>query len=190
MRQEEIDTHIEMRKTYARMTQDLVAIRQYAKSCAGQPDAMQKLVDVSYFAEKTRQLADMIRKDCQELRDLCDRMVCVLWAQQDSGEPIRTEYCTASPDVKMQASLPDRKKQPIEYAAFCDYMGIPRELYCAPDGESPPVQVHWAGMLSYFSALLSQGKPLPPGIDPTKMYPVYKVRLQPRKEISGDLGIA
>jgi hypothetical protein len=49
------------------------------------------------------------------------------------------------------------------------------------DEDSEAVRPHWPGMVSYLTGLMRQGRPLPPGIDPEKTYPRYKLRLRALK---------
>jgi hypothetical protein len=117
-------------------------------------------------------------------------MACLVWVTKESDEPIRTEYVTASPDVKQMVSLPRRRSNPEGYATLMRYLGIAQELWDVDEESHAAVSFHWPGMIDYVSTLLAQGKPLPPGVDPTSTYPVYKLGLRPKREMPPASGMA
>lgn len=141
----------------------------------------EELVDYAYALYEAHKFIDDLEG---EVRRLKERAICLadaLWVQESTGESIRTDYCTATPDIKMAANIPSQKRDPEAFDAFMQHLGIKPELY---KGESEVVRPHWPGLVEYVSALISQGKPLPPGVNMEKKYPVYKMSFRKKKEPS------
>lgn len=134
-------------------------------------ESAEELVDVIYALREAAELLDDARKECNRLSEVAQRLACVAWMQTD-GSPVRTDYCIGSPDVKQTASTP-RPGSP-EYDQLIEFFGVPA---------SSPFRPHWPSMVDAISELGKQGKPLPPGIDPTKMMTVFKVTVRKKKPV-------
>ena len=151
-----------------------------AKTCP----SVEEHVDLAYaMRECTRYLEDM-RKECKRLKELCEKIGCVVWVKNATGETIRTKHCSAVVDVTMIAVLP--KEGSKEYERLMDHFGVPKKSYDADHeaGEKGAVRVHWPGCVQYLSQLALEGKPLPPGIDMSKTYPKYAFKpLRKRKDV-------
>lgn len=150
---------------------------------------MTELADLAYACNEVAKLTDSTRKEANRLKELCEKLVGALWVQQDTGDPVRTEYVTASPDVMLAPKVPDRRKDPAAFATLMNHFGIKPELWNVADEDSCAVQPHWPGMLSYAARLMKQGLPMPPGVT-FDTYPIFKLKLRARKEVSGALVIA
>jgi hypothetical protein len=158
-----------------RITSELQsAVRQ----CRSQED----LADDVYAIRQATKFVEDARKEMGKLERLAEKMCCALWVQAGLGDPISTRHCSASPDVKMMASLPNRHTQPEAYEKLMRHLGVPESLW--RDGDHASVEIHWLGFTDMLSRDLAAGRPLPPGIDPEKTYPEY--RLSP---VRGKMGV-
>lgn len=142
----------------------------------GEPD-LKELADTCFAVKKSLELIKELTVQLNNMERLTSNMICALWMNTD-GESIRTVYCTATPVVKMMVKTPNRRTQPDEYAEFCRHFGVTEELI-----QSGAFQVHWPSMVELISANAEQGKPLPPGCDPSSQYPVHSVTCRKTKDI-------
>lgn len=135
------------------------------------------LVDMAYVLREMAALADDIRRECAAHQGLMEKAACIEWVvRNDPTGPIRGELAVGTPDLKQMSSLPKPKTEPAEYRAMMLYLGVPENLHDV-------VRPHWPAMVDWISDLTAQGKPLPPGIDLTKTYPVYRLRLLKKKAV-------
>jgi hypothetical protein len=149
---------------------------QFIKDLHAEAD-LTELADMSYTLSKVTEIFDKIEKKTRGTSDLADRLLCMLWAQRSDAEPIRTTYCTITPRIRMAAQIP--KKGTDEYADLMNYLGINQELQ-----QADAVRPHWPGLVEHVTELLTSGRPLPAGVDPSKTYPVYGVTIRPKKGIT------
>lgn len=119
-------------------------------------------------------LADDIRKEFKKLGETIDHMLCAV-AASTKEHKIKTPYVTASCDVKLQAPVPKRSKEPEAYEELCRALGFSEELI-----KTGIADIRWPELTEYLSELTRQGKPLPPGIDPEKVKPLYTVSYRGR----------
>lgn len=144
------------------------------------------LVDRIYALREAAKLLDDTRKECNRLADFATRLACLIWAQGDSSEPIRTEYCTGSPDVQMSVNIPNKKRDPVAFCNLMKFLGVPENLYLT---ESEIVRPHWPGLVEMLTARLSKGLPLPEGIDVNATVPIYKITIRGKKGILSDSAV-
>ncbi len=126
---------------------------------------LRELGDAVFALKKSEDLLEDARKECGKLKSLVEKITCVRWLNQGDHDPIRTEYCTASPDIKQTVSVPS--KDSPEYKALLTHFGIP---------EGAPFAPHWPSLMKQVSANLAAGQPIPAGCDPNKMIEVCVVR--------------
>ena len=138
---------------------------------------IKELADMAYALKKIMEIFDEVEKRTRNTYELAERLLCMMWAQAGDSDPIRTPYCTITPRIRMAAQIP--KKGSVEYEELMKALGITVELQ-ATDAVRP----HWPGLVDYVTELLTNGRQLPPGVDPNKTYPVYGVTIRPRKGIT------
>lgn len=139
-----------------------------------------ELTDYAYALNEAYKRLDDIAHETKRLRERVTQIVVALWVTTE-GEPIRTDYVTGIPDVKMMASVPSKNKDPEKYHALMEHLGVPKALY---DGDNDVLRPHWPGLVDYVSELLSQGRPVPPGCNTDKLIPVYKLALRGKKGVA------
>jgi hypothetical protein len=171
---------VDSRKVHADLYTELNVLREAVLKCAD----VNEIADAAYVLRETEKFFKDLEKEARLLREHIERMACIIWVQAGDPAPIRTEYCSAKPDVKMMVSLPKRKQDPAGYAELMTGLGIPRGLWDIPSEQHAPIEPHWPGMIDYVSSLMEQGKPLPGGLDPTKTYSIYKLQITRRKEVT------
>jgi len=148
--------------------------------------AKETLADEAFVLRQLEELADDTRKDCRAVKETIEKCACLLWVEENMntsgrGDPIRGDLCVATPDVKEMASLPRPKTQPEQYGALMTWLGIPLSVVA-----QDLVRPHWPGFTDKISELAATGQPLPPGIDPDKTYPLYKLTTRLRRGVQID----
>lgn len=151
--------------------------------------------DAAFALHQTSELLDELRKKCDALHDHLAKMIGIGWLgrqmQTLSCEPIRTDYVTATPDVKSAVTQPSPNKDYANYRLFMEDLGVPEHLIALHDDKGNVVRrqvvsVDWKGLIEYITELTAQAKPLPRGVDPSKKYPSYELRYRRRKGILED----
>jgi hypothetical protein len=140
-------------------------------------NTLEELADIAYTLQRCRDMLHSMHKQASGSFDLVTRFACVKWAQRGEGEPIRTEYCTVTPSVRMCAKVP--RKEDESYEALMNHLGVNSDML-----KYDTVRPHWPGLVDYITERLTEGKPLPPGVDPNTKYPVYSITIRKKKGIT------
>jgi len=141
-----------------------------------------ELADMAFALREMSKLFKDMEKDTRILGELAEKMACLKWMVAGGDEDnIKTDYCTATPDMKHIAAIPKREKDPEAFAALMKHFNIPESAF--PGEDEDIVRPHWPGVVSALSKAMQEGKPLPKGIDPTKTYPHYRLTIRKRKDI-------
>lgn len=133
------------------------------------------LVDVALLLRTISKMCDDCRKECNAIQELCEKIACVQWVQSSmndtsNAEPvIRGRLARGSPDVKPATTLPTPNTNPEGFFELMRSIGAVRAA------RQDLVRPHWPGLTKYVGALVEKGKPLPKGIDPARVYYVYKL---------------
>ena len=146
-------------------------------------DAKQQ-TDAAYALREIAKLADDIRKCCEQERRIAERMACMLTIQSDgTTQAIKTEYCTATQQVKTLVSIPKQSTDPEGFATLMRYLNVPEALWndAVTNAKYPAVQLHWPGLCELLSNHCAEGKPLPKGIDPNKTSADYTLTIRGRR---------
>jgi len=136
---------------------------------------LREIADDIYALKEVEKLLEDARKEIKGISEDLIRQGCHLYVLAGDGDPIRTEYCTASPDAKPTVKLP--KKDSPEYQQLMDYFGVPKDAPFSPD---------WNKMIERVEADLAEGKPCPKGCDPSKMYILPKMVIRKKRPILDD----
>lgn len=163
-----------MHEAHAKMYVALQEIDTTVKHCSN----VKELADYAFALRETAAMADDTRKTCEAIQRLAERICCAITVKDGLEGPVRTDYVTATPTVKMMASLPNKTREPDQYKRLLEHFGLDCEL-----AEEDGVRFHWPGMVRHISKLAEEGRPLPPGLDVEKTYPVYG--LSPMKKRKG-----
>lgn len=150
------------------------------------------LADVAVILAEAEKFAEDTNKEIKAFRKTMERLTVMKYLQDATlvmqGEPIRTEYVTATPEMKTCAKIPEADKQPEEYAALMTYLGIDPVLWDKGkvltelgEEETEVTKINWPGFQSLVTRLQAAGLPLPDGIDPAKTYQLFSLRMRKRK---------
>ncbi len=139
-----------------------------------------ELADYSYGLREISKYADDIRKIADAIKETAEKIACAICIRDEHVGTIRTDYCVATPKLKISASLPSKRKQPEEYNRLLEFLGIRGEL-----ADTDSVRLHWPGMVDLVTLRAEQGLPLPPGMEDQTTYPVYS--LSPMRKLKGVL---
>lgn len=149
-----------------------------------------ELADCAYAMREIASFADEIRKRANKIGEHAQKVGCFIATQTSliSGNPadlkIKTEYCTATADVKQIVSTPDKRKEPEAYRKVLQHYGFIEEaLFDATDDKNPLVVAYWPGVIERINADIAAGKPTPPGIDPSKMTAEYRLSIRANRGI-------
>lgn len=135
-------------------------------------NSLEEHADTVLALRESCNLFDDMRKMCNGLKELTEKICCAIAIKDGQIDPIRTDHCTATVCIKQMASLPRRSTNPKDYEALMSYLCVPKSLW---DGTNDAIRPHWPGMVDHITQLAKEGKPLPPGISIDKVYPVYKL---------------
>lgn len=145
---------------------------------------MVELCDYAYAINESHTLMESSKKELWKLRELSNKLVCGLYLQTDmSSRSIHTDYVTATPDIGRSPNIPSEKSDPAGYKQLMDYLNIPDFGEDENGNKIEPVRPHWPGLVEYIKKLDAVGKPVPPGIDVSKLTPVYKLTLRKKKGV-------
>ena len=160
---------------------------------------MVELCDYAYAINGTHGFIEDLKKELWKFRELLNKKVCDLWisfAQRDISSvdrSIRTDYVTATPDIGQAPNIPKPRDNPEAYKKLMDYLGIDISGWPVTETENDEggeggklnevVKIHWPGLCALVTAKLAAGLPAPPGIDISKMSPVYKLTLRKRRDV-------
>jgi hypothetical protein len=132
--------------------------------------------DHAFALKEMDKLLKDIGVEVRRRLELAESVVGVTWMQGSDAEPVRTEHCTATVNLKMQPSVP--KRGTPEYAAFMKWLGY---------GEGPhldAIRLHWPTICDIVTKNVEEGKPLPPGITPETLHnPKATLTFYKRKEV-------
>lgn len=130
---------------YSQVYADLKEIKSQEKS-------KEDLADTVFVLNQILKWIEEMRKEVDRVKRLSERLACLHWIREESLEPIRTEYCTASPDIKTALKLPNIDSE--QYTALMTYLNIPAESRAL-------IRLSWKGVKDRISDSLANGKPLP-----------------------------
>lgn len=165
------------------LTSELVALRERVQASGGDSG---ELVDCSLVLRQVAQLADDLRKEAEGTQRLLDKVCCAVWVREHQNDTrakpdgIAGTLGKGHPQVKMVSVLP--KKRTDEYRALMKHIGVPEKLV-----ESGLVSVHWPSMQDMLMERAASGAPMPPGINPDKTYPDFRMDVRSRTDLSGNV---
>lgn len=131
-----------------------------------------KLTDAADVGFITRELAkafDDLRKEAEARSLLAGKRIAVALTERSLSDPntpmtIQGRLASASPDVKIEASLP--RPGSAEFDSFLTYLGVPPELV-----KSGLIKPDWKRVQELLNRMTEDGVPLPPGVG--KTYPRF-----------------
>lgn len=127
------------------------------------------LCDFGFFCRELESLFDELRKEAKARKELCGSICAMRKTQEAIADPtiklkVNGQYCTGTPDVKLQAKLPVKMTE--EYFALTDYFKIPRDIAAAG-----AVRLDWKGTGKFLTELAASGQKTPEGFG--QLYPTY-----------------
>lgn len=166
-----------------------IRLQQIRQTLASQ--TLEGLADIAYALRESEKYLQDIRKENTATAETAERLCCLRYLEDASNvEPIRTEYCTATPDMKTCAKVPNLKNDPKGYASMMQWLGIDPILWDQGEIETESgkedtevVSVHWPGFTALLGRLAANGLPLPDGIEVDATYHLYKLRIRKRKGV-------
>jgi hypothetical protein len=165
-----LQTYSELRDVFTVAYGRLVDARRKAERAEFK--SVTELIDTMFVYKRVSEMLDDLRKESNKLIELLEKLTCAIYATQNSEEPIRGVLATGTPDLKMGVTLPTREGDPEGFKKLMEHFGFSDLVV-----QNNLAGFHWPRLIEYVTILASEGKPLPPGIDPAKQYPLYKVRL-------------
>lgn len=157
-------------------------LKQIDELVRGEVDK-EELADAAFALKMTGDLADDIRKMAKVTQELAEKMCCAKVLAEGHTGTINTPFMRVSPDIKTMAAVPSKRRDPDAYEKLMGHLGIREDLL-----KNDAVRPHWPGLVEYVSECASVGRPLPPGVDPSSTYPVYRLARWRKKKEPDDLG--
>ena len=155
---------------------------------------LKELCDYDFAVDQSHEFIEDAKRELWKLREEINAKICMLWLDIARNDPvnakrsIHTDYVTATPDIGQSPNIPSAKTEPEAYKALMDFIGIDVSKWGKTEkGElNEVVKLHWPGLVRIVSENLSAGKPCPPGVDISKLKPVFKVALRKKRDILDD----
>ncbi len=167
--------YIQARKSHREIYEQLIKLKEDVATEVSETE----LADVAFALERSIRYLEDIRKELSKTNSHIKTMACLKWTENQAttmdGQPIRTAYCTATPEVKMYAPFPI-KKDKDGWDELMKWLGIPKEI-----SDKEIVRPHYPAMLELCTELSREGKPLPPGVDPSKKKAQYDLKMRKTK---------
>lgn len=162
---------------HAKMYDKILSLRENQPELKDIPE----LADIGFQFKWFAQVFKDIGTESDKLSSLAQKIACMKWL--GLPETSRPDVIVdpdgnyrAFTDLTMSANIPSRSKDPEAYDAFMEWIGVPEPLI-----GTELVRVHWPTFKKTFTKLVSEGKPLPPGIDPEKTHAHYQLRYRDTK---------
>ena len=166
-------------------------LRQEVEKCNNYVE----LCDYAFAVDQSHEYVQDLKVELWKFREFLNKKVDELWLQAavngGSSFPrsIHTDYVTATPDIKQAPNIPSQKSDPEAYKKLMDYLNIdvsnwpehPNPEY--KGAKSEVVKIHWPGLVNLVTENLAAGRPAPPGIDISKLTPIYKLVLRKKRDI-------
>jgi len=131
--------------------------------------------DVGFAMKEIDKLLHDIGVEVRKTLELAEMLACRVWLRSEGDEPIRTEYCTASPRLKMQPAVP--KKDTPELAELLDWLGMSKN--------HGAVRIHWPTLCDLVTQCVENGWPIPKCIDPSSLFePEMKLTFLKKKDVT------
>ena len=169
MHKEVVALYQSARKYHEEAYKAVLRLDELVKSC----NNVEELADFAYALREAARYTHDTKSSLERVQTLAERIACLLYVKGEMGGPIKTSHCSATPKIKMMASLPKKSTHPEEYAALMAHLGIPDSV-----AGSEAVRLHWPGFTDYLSEQIEKGLPVPPGLE--KTYPVYSLTIRRR----------
>lgn len=156
-----------------------------------QCDDIKELCDFDLAADEAHEFIYDLKKELWNLREEINAKICTLFVQAAVNDPVNakrsvhTDYVTATPDISQSPNIPSAKTDPDAYLALMKYIGVDTSTWTKNEkGElNEAVKFHWPGLTALVTKHLSAGLPVPPGIDLSKLKPVFKVALRKKRDV-------
>lgn len=148
--------------------------------------SLEELADTTYALREAGELINRLRIRVEALKTEIEAKACTIAVESGEIDPIRTEYCTATPDMKISVSVPKRRKEPEAYAELMTALGVPRELWDRGVENSPAVDLHYPGLVEMVTERAAAGLPLPPGVSPDRTKTMFRLAIRRRRGILGE----
>ena len=179
MHEKDMIHHEDCLQSYTRLFTDIIRMKKSVQPMLAAGD-IKGLADLNYCVKVCEKMMDELRKAYKNVRGSSEQSVCFLWIKQEEGNrgPVRTEYCTVSPDLRIVPKVPSARQDPGAYVEFCMELGLPQDV-----AEFGVFSVAWPELVEYTTWLATQGQPLPKGAE-EKMQNIYTTRVLGKKPIS------
>lgn len=164
----------------------LEAVRESVKLCLRARSALQTafksyidpnggttiddMVDDLYLLKQAEQFYDQYARDLRrQIESQSGQLALVFMASYKTSHS--TDWATATNKTEAKPSIPEKGSP--EYRELLTYLGVPEDRH-----EEDGIRPHWPTIKAQCELALSQGKPLPPGINPqqTTLKPSIAIR--------------
>jgi len=162
-----VEEYGDVKNIYGSLYSKLVDIRVHSKDLS-----QEERVNILYIIKEISKYCNDLRKECDGIVDLIEKLVCAIHTHRGITEPIRASLATGSPKVTLSVKIPNRKRDPEKYKLLMNYLGVPDEAAC-----EGTVRPHWPSICAKLTEMAENGEPSPPGIDPDGTYPKFGVNI-------------
>jgi len=177
-RQKALSLYKQIRDTHHSVFTELSRLRDVVRASLN----LEEICDCIALLKKAEELVKDTRTEISKSYSKLEEVACKLYVLGGQlGEPIRTEWVTASPGSKTLPKIPTYKDNPEAYTKLCKHFGLSDELI-----QTQAFRPHWPGLVEIVTACEEQMKPLPPGISKDGLLTQYTVTCRWKSGVEPD----
>ena len=141
-------------KVTSKMSEQLIPLVNLLEIRADEHSAnVVEEIDLAFAARESLSTLEELTKRIRKLQTLCESLA----AKQMIGDPIRTEFCTASPKPRIWYKIPyKRGGNEEEFDGIMKTLGVPSNVY-----ENELVRFHGPGVADYCTKMIGECKEPP-----------------------------
>lgn len=165
-----------LQKTYAQILPQLIELSKQLDD----ETSHSEMADIGYMAREFVKVAEELTKKGKQLHEKSQLSLCSSLMRHNTMDKIKTEYCSATPDIKQIVSAPSLRSNPEAFKKLMvDYFGID-PIFCM---EFEAVRPNYNGVNDLVTSLTNSGDPLPDGLTPSVVHDRFVVTYRKRKGV-------
>lgn len=165
------EAYVRADRAFAELTHTLAELDQAQKKFK-LPD----WADSAYALREVHDRLDRLRKEVNRRQEVVARILCLACPKMGVTD-VQTDYCTATPDVKMMAKAPRSPDDPLYRKALTE-MGVSESMV-----DTGLLKFNFKTLEDMTTRAMESGDQPPLGLPPTHTFPVYRVLVRKKKEI-------
>lgn len=162
----------------AKMHRDVYSLLQQIDRAIKTTSTQEDRVDLSVLLKEYNKIFKDLEKETRLTKEKSDTIAAAIYTRQSELEDnmpksIRGHIGLGTPDIKMEANIPSKTREPERFMELMTTLGVSEEL-----AATGAVTAHYKGIQSLINARLLEGKNPPKGIDPNTVRPRYTMTVR------------